>query len=97
MFAVSDPGLLVALCLLMAVSSALQTATGFGFAILSAPIGAVLLDSAAAAVSTVLVVGTTIDLLVLFLRRRPPAPGGTRSACSESARYPALPSGRTCS
>lgn len=73
-FAVSDPGLLVALCLLMAVSSALQTATGFGFAILSAPIGAVLLDSAAAAVSTVLVVGTTIDLLVLFLRRRPPAP-----------------------
>lgn len=74
MFAVSDPGLLVALCLLMAVSSALQTATGFGFAILSAPIGAVLLDSAAAAVSTILVVGTTIDLLVLFLRRRPPAP-----------------------
>lgn len=74
LFAVTEPGLLVALCLLMAVSSALQTATGFGFAILSAPVGAVLLDSAAAAVSTVLVVGTAVDLLILFLRRRPPAP-----------------------
>lgn len=72
--AVTEPGLLVSLCLLMAVSSALQTASGFGFAILSAPIGAVLLDSPAAAVTTVIIVGTAVDLLILFLRRRPPVP-----------------------
>jgi len=74
LLAVPDPGLLMSLCLLMAVSSALQTATGFGFAILSAPLGAVLLDSPAAAVTTVMIVGTAVDLLILFLRRRPPAP-----------------------
>ncbi|WP_299037451.1 sulfite exporter TauE/SafE family protein [uncultured Pseudokineococcus sp.] len=74
LFAVPDPGLLVALSLLVAVSSALQTATGFGFAILSAPLGAVLLHSPAAAVTTVVIVGTAVDLLVLLLRRRPPAP-----------------------
>lgn len=72
--AVTEPGLLIGLCLLMLLSSALQTATGFGFAILSAPISAVLLDSPAAAVTTVMIVGTAVDLLILFLRRRPPAP-----------------------
>lgn len=74
LFAITDPALLIALCLLMAVSSALQTATGFGFAILSAPVEAVLLDSPAAAVTTVMIVGTAVDLLILFLRRRPPQP-----------------------
>lgn len=74
LFAITDPALLIALCLLMAISSALQTATGFGFAILSAPVGAVLLDSPAAAVTTVMIVGTAVDLLILFLRRRPPQP-----------------------
>jgi len=65
--------LLLGLCALIFCSSVLQTATGFGFAILSAPIGAALLGGPAA-VGMVLIAGTVVDLLILSLRRRAPQP-----------------------
>lgn len=71
--AVPDAALLTALAAVILVSAALQTATGFGFAILSAPIGAALVGGPEV-VTTVLITGTAVDLLILGLRRSRPRP-----------------------
>ena len=73
LFASSDITLLVTLGLLIMVSSVLQTVTGFGFAILSAPIGAALVGGPGA-VGMVIIAGTAVDILILTLRRRRPRP-----------------------
>lgn len=73
LFDVADPTLLLVMIALIFVSSALQTATGFGFAILSAPVGAALLGGPQA-ITTVLITGTAVDLMILFLRRQPRQP-----------------------
>lgn len=71
-FAPPDAVVLV-MAALMLVSAVLQTATGFGFAILSAPLGALLLG-APEIVSTVMIVGTSVDLLILGVRREARSP-----------------------
>ncbi|WP_198732307.1 sulfite exporter TauE/SafE family protein [Sanguibacter suaedae] len=73
LFVPADVMLLVVLALLILVSSLLQTVTGFGFAILSAPVGAALVGGPEA-VGMVLVTGTAVDVLILTLRRRLPRP-----------------------
>jgi uncharacterized membrane protein YfcA len=73
LFVSSDLRLLLALALLIMVSSVLQTVTGFGFAILSAPIGAALVGGPGA-VGMVIIAGTAVDILILTLRRRRPRP-----------------------
>lgn len=78
--------LLLGLCALIFCSSVLQTTTGFGFAILSAPIGAALLGGPAA-VGMVLIAGTVVDLLILSLRRRAPQPRWDEVASSGSPHF----------
>lgn len=73
LFGAPDLQLLVMMAGLMFFSSVLQTATGFGFAILSAPIGAALIGGPEI-VTTILITGTAVDLLILLLRREPPGP-----------------------
>lgn len=73
LFVSSDLTLLIVLTLLILVSSVLQTVTGFGFAILSAPIGAALVGGPGA-VGMVLIAGTAVDILILTLRRQRPRP-----------------------
>jgi uncharacterized membrane protein YfcA len=51
----------------------LQTSTGFGFAMLSAPVLTALLGPQAA-VSTIVATGTVVDLLVMLAERRRPRP-----------------------
>ena len=57
----------------LAVSAALQTATGFGFAILSAPVLAAALGPEPA-VSTIVTTGVVVDVLVLAAGGRRPQP-----------------------
>nr|WP_276610796.1 sulfite exporter TauE/SafE family protein [Kineococcus siccus] len=57
----------------MVVSAALQTATGFGFAILSAPVLAAVLGPGPA-VSTIVATGVLVDVLVLLAGGRRPQP-----------------------
>lgn len=68
LFGVSDPGLLAAMFVVMFASAVLQTTTGFGFAILSAPIAATLIGGPAA-VSTIIITGTAVDMLILVAGR----------------------------
>ncbi len=57
----------------LVLSAALQTATGFGFAILSAPVLAALLGPELA-VSTIVATGVVVDVLVLAADGRRPQP-----------------------
>lgn len=66
-------GVLLALCLLIFVSATLQSISGFGYALLSAPILTAVLGGPLA-VSTVLITGTACDLAILSMRRRLPRP-----------------------
>ncbi|TNM67612.1 sulfite exporter TauE/SafE family protein [Streptomyces sp. NP160] len=81
--------LLVGLCALVFLSSVLQTATGFGFAILSAPIGAALLGGPAA-VGMVLITGTAVDVLILSLHRSLPRPRWDEVAVLGASSLPGL-------
>lgn len=67
----SGPAPLIAVVLL--VSATLQTSTGFGFALLSAPILAAL-TGPREAVSTIMLVGVVVDVLVLIADGRRPQP-----------------------
>lgn len=60
---------------LVVVSAALQSLSGFGFALLSVPILVVLIGGPQT-VSTVLITGTACDLAILALRRSVPRPAG---------------------
>lgn len=73
LFAPEQGVILAVLVGVMFASAVLQTTTGFGFAVLSAPV-LTALTNGPAAVSTVLVTGTVADLLILLLRRSRPAP-----------------------
>jgi uncharacterized membrane protein YfcA len=64
---------LLTLWLLIFVSATLQSVSGFGFALLSAPILTAVLGGPLA-VSTVLITGTACDLAILGMRRRLPRP-----------------------
>jgi len=66
-------GVLLALWLLIFVSATLQSVSGFGYALLSAPILTAVLGGPLA-VSTVLITGTACDLAILAMRRRRPRP-----------------------
>lgn len=57
----------------LAFSAVLQTSTGFGFALLSAPVLAALL-SPQEAVGTIVVTGVVVDVLVLIAQGRFPSP-----------------------
>lgn len=59
----------------LVVSAVLQTTTGFGFALLSAPVLAAVL-SPQEAVSTIVTTGVVVDVLVLTGHGRRPAPCG---------------------
>lgn len=64
---------LAVIALVLLVSSALQSSTGFGFALLSAPVLFVLLGPAEA-VTTISIVGAAVDALTLFGNRTRPRP-----------------------
>lgn len=64
---------LLALWLLIFVSATVQSVSGFGYALLSAPILTAVLGGPLA-VSTVLITGTACDLAILGMRRRLPRP-----------------------
>lgn len=66
-------GTLMALCLLIFVSATLQSVSGFGYALLSAPVLTAVLGGPLA-VSTVLITGTACDVAILGLRKRLPRP-----------------------
>lgn len=59
--------------LVLLASATLQTSTGFGFALLSAPV-LVTLSGPREAVSTIMVVGVVLDVLVLLADGRRPQP-----------------------
>ncbi|GIJ44298.1 hypothetical protein Val02_11840 [Virgisporangium aliadipatigenens] len=63
--------LVVAAALLL--SASLHSSTGFGFAMLSAPVLAALIGPQAA-VSTIVATGTVVDILVMVAERRRPQP-----------------------
>lgn len=65
--------LLAALCALILVSGIVQALSGFGFALLSAPLLAATVGGPAA-VSTILITGTAGDVAILVLRRGLPRP-----------------------
>lgn len=69
----SDETALIAAVLV--VSAALQTSTGFGFALLSAPVLAALVGPVEA-VSTIVTTGVLVDVLVLAADGRRPQPRG---------------------
>ena len=66
-------GVLLALWLLIFVSAAMQSVSGFGYALLSVPILTAVLGGPLA-ISTVLITGTACDLAILAMRRRLPRP-----------------------
>ncbi|MFJ4163935.1 sulfite exporter TauE/SafE family protein [Microbacterium sp. NPDC089698] len=68
-----DGGLITLLAAVLLLSAVLQAMTGFGFAVLSAPI-LTALTNGPTAVSTILVTGTVADLLILSVRSARPAP-----------------------
>lgn len=74
-----DPAALAVLMLVMFVSAVLQTTTGFGFAILSAPVLSAMFGTQQA-VSTIILCGTAVDVLILLVRR-----SGTRRADGREA------------
>ncbi|MFC5728115.1 MULTISPECIES: sulfite exporter TauE/SafE family protein [Nocardioides] len=67
--------LLVLLFALIFVSALVQSVSGFGYALFSAPILTALLGGPMA-VSTILITGTACDLAILGVRRRLPRPAG---------------------
>ena len=69
----SDETALIAAVLVL--SAALQTSTGFGFALLSAPVLAALVGPVEA-VSTIVATGVVVDVLVLAADGRRPQPRG---------------------
>lgn len=71
----SSEVLVLALTALIFVSAVLQSVSGFGFALLSAPLLAASLGGPLA-VSTVLITGTACDLAILGLRASLPRPAG---------------------
>jgi uncharacterized membrane protein YfcA len=73
LFVPADGVLLAVLAVVMFASAVLQTTTGFGFAVLSAPVLTAMTDGPTA-VSTVLITGTVADLLILSIRRSRPSP-----------------------
>ncbi|MFD2797408.1 sulfite exporter TauE/SafE family protein [Promicromonospora vindobonensis] len=71
-----DGGLLLsALFGLIFVSAVLQSLSGFGFALLSAPVLAATVGGAEA-VSTIIITGTVCDVAILAMRRSVPRPVG---------------------
>jgi uncharacterized membrane protein YfcA len=71
-----DGGLLLsALVGLIFVSAVLQSLSGFGFALLSAPVLAATIGGAEA-VSTIIITGTVCDVAILAMRRSVPRPVG---------------------
>ncbi|PVG81020.1 hypothetical protein DDE18_19505 [Nocardioides gansuensis] len=66
-------GVLVALWVLILVSATMQSVSGFGYALLSAPILMAVLGGPFA-ISTVLITGTACDLAILAIRRQLPRP-----------------------
>jgi uncharacterized membrane protein YfcA len=71
-----DGGLLLgALFALVFVSAVLQSLSGFGFALLSAPVLAATVGGAEA-VSTIIITGTVCDVAILAMRRSVPRPVG---------------------
>ncbi|MGO3885494.1 MAG: sulfite exporter TauE/SafE family protein [Mycetocola sp.] len=69
LFALGDPALVATLVGIIFVSAILQTTTGFGFAILSAPILTAILGGPET-VSLIIMCGTAVDILVLIARRQ---------------------------
>jgi uncharacterized membrane protein YfcA len=63
------------IAVVLVFSAALQTSTGFGFALLSAPVLAVLVGPVEA-VSTIVATGVVVDVLVLAADGRRPQPRG---------------------
>jgi uncharacterized membrane protein YfcA len=71
-----DGGILLgALFALIFVSAILQSLSGFGFALLSAPLLAATIGGAEA-VSTIIITGTVCDVAILAMRRSMPRPVG---------------------
>jgi uncharacterized membrane protein YfcA len=70
-----ESALLAGIFALILVSAALQSLSGFGFALLSVPILVVMIGGPQT-VSTVLITGTACDLAILALRRSVPRPAG---------------------
>ncbi|WP_275004478.1 sulfite exporter TauE/SafE family protein [Promicromonospora iranensis] len=71
-----DGGILLgALFALIFVSAILQSLSGFGFALLSAPLLAATIGGAEA-VSTIIITGTVCDVAILAMRRSVPRPVG---------------------
>lgn len=68
-------GLYLFVALIVLVSATLQASTGFGFAILSAPLLTALVGGPAA-VTTITITGSVCDLLILLARRARPRPQG---------------------
>ena len=64
---------LVVIALVLVVSAGLQSSTGFGFALLSAPVLSALLGPVQA-VTTITIVGAVVDSLTLFGNRGRPRP-----------------------
>lgn len=67
--------LFIALFSLIFVSAVLQSFTGFGFALLSAPLLTATIGGAEA-VSTIIITGTACDVAILAMRRSVPRPVG---------------------
>ena len=65
--------LFVALFVLILVSGAVQSLSGFGFALLSAPLLAATIGGPQA-ISTILITGTACDIAILAMRRSVPRP-----------------------
>lgn len=65
--------LLVLLCALIFTSALIQSVSGFGFALFSAPVLTAVLGGPLA-ISTILITGTACDLAILGVRRRLPRP-----------------------
>ncbi|MGO2660602.1 sulfite exporter TauE/SafE family protein [Mycetocola reblochoni] len=80
LLAIPEPGTTALLVLIMFASAVLQTTTGFGFAILSAPVLTAVFGGPEA-VSTIIICGTAVDVLILLVRRT----GSRRAAPREVA------------